>query len=335
MRNAYAVSLCGSLILLTLAAGCNQGNALVTSSTPVAVRHFASTLAVTKYPLASVKSLCFNGRSWVVCYLTAAPHGITVGKDGALWFAQERYSCNTTFRPPQCTGAIGRITTGGTLTEYALNKTGAWGITAGPDGSLWFTEDVGKIGRITLAGTITEYATPSLNSSPTGITAGPDGALWFLESGVTPRVGRSTTAGQITEYPITTANSNPFTIASGSRALWFGEYGASKVGRISTAGKIAEFSTPSHVSGPYGIARGADGSMWFTELFVNKIGRITSGGAITEFPAGSVPSQITPGPGSQLWFSEGSTTSIGSISTLGAVTEYSLASGLYVTGIVN
>src|SRR5579884_4169223 len=106
MRNAYAVSLCGPLILLAFAAGCDQGNALVTSSSATgAVRHFASILPVTKYPLSSVKSLCFNGRSWVVCYLTAAPHGITVGKDDALWFAQERYSCNTAFRPPQCSGA--------------------------------------------------------------------------------------------------------------------------------------------------------------------------------------------------------------------------------------
>jgi virginiamycin B lyase len=49
------------------------------------------------------------------------------------------------------------------------------GITAGPDGALWFTEDIGnKIGRITTAGVITEYPVPTANSGPGGITAGPE-----------------------------------------------------------------------------------------------------------------------------------------------------------------
>jgi len=52
------------------------------------------------------------------------------------------------------------------------------GITAGPDGALWFTKDRG-IGRITTAGVITEY--PTVNTAPTQITAGPDGELWFTE----------------------------------------------------------------------------------------------------------------------------------------------------------
>jgi sugar lactone lactonase YvrE len=37
------------------------------------------------------------------------------------------------------------------------------------------------IGRITTSGTITEYAIPTSGSSPNGITVGPDGNLWFTE----------------------------------------------------------------------------------------------------------------------------------------------------------
>ena len=56
------------------------------------------------------------------------------------------------------------------------------GITAGPDGNLWFTEFNGnKIGRITPAGVITEFPIPSAGGTPFGITAGPDGNLWFTE----------------------------------------------------------------------------------------------------------------------------------------------------------
>src|SRR5262249_56583218 len=51
------------------------------------------------------------------------------------------------------------------------------GITRGPDGNLWFTENsANRIGRITPAGVVTEFAagiTP--NSGPNEITAGPDG----------------------------------------------------------------------------------------------------------------------------------------------------------------
>jgi hypothetical protein len=48
------------------------------------------------------------------------------------------------------------------------------GITVGPDGALFFTENAGnKIGRITTAGVITEFPIPTENSQPNGITTGP------------------------------------------------------------------------------------------------------------------------------------------------------------------
>jgi streptogramin lyase len=56
------------------------------------------------------------------------------------------------------------------------------GITAGPDGALWFAEGFGnKIGRITTTGVVEEFPVPTLASNPGGITARPDGALWFTE----------------------------------------------------------------------------------------------------------------------------------------------------------
>ena len=76
------------------------------------------------------------------------------------------------------------------------------GITAGPDGNLWFTEASGNnIGRITAAGAITEFPIPTVGSGPQSITAGPDGNLWFTEfSG--NKIGQITPAGAITEFPI-------------------------------------------------------------------------------------------------------------------------------------
>src|SRR5438094_7141287 len=58
------------------------------------------------------------------------------------------------------------------------------GITAGPDGALWYTDPgANKIGRISIAGVITEYTVPTATSDPRGIAPGPDGALWFVEFG--------------------------------------------------------------------------------------------------------------------------------------------------------
>src|SRR5713226_6127009 len=68
------------------------------------------------------------------------------------------------------------------ITEYPIplgprgQAPGPMGITAGPDGALWFTEAGGRsIGRITTAGVITEYP---IDSSSTAIVVGRDGALW-------------------------------------------------------------------------------------------------------------------------------------------------------------
>jgi virginiamycin B lyase len=135
-----------------------------------------------------------------------------------------------------------RLATAQTVTEFTIPTANSvpQGITAGPDGALWFTEQglfsppvPGKIGRITTAGVITEFTIPTANSLPTGITSGPDGALWFVEYG-TNQIGRITTAGSITEFPIPTGSSQPYGITAGpDGALWFTEsaFDANKIGR--------------------------------------------------------------------------------------------------------
>ena len=87
------------------------------------------------------------------------------------------------------------------VTEFSAGISafaGPFGITAGPDGNLWFTEFSGhRIGRITPLGVVTEFSAGiSAGAGPRGITAGPDGNLWFTElSG--QRIGRITTGAAI------------------------------------------------------------------------------------------------------------------------------------------
>ena len=122
----------------------------------------------------------------------------------------------------------------GKIREFAVPTafSAPFGITAGPDGNLWFTEFNGnKIGRITTAGVVTEFAVPTADSGPVGITAGPDGNLWFTEE--RNNIGRITTAGAITEFAVPTANSEPFGITAGPDGnLWFTEEGGNNIGQL-------------------------------------------------------------------------------------------------------
>src|SRR5450631_3218903 len=114
------------------------------------------------------------------------------------------------------------------ITEFSVGITpGAepFGITAGPDGNLWFTELIGdKIGRITPLGVVTEFPGVTAGSVPRRITAGPDGNLWFTEN-TGNRIGRITPLGVVTEFSVgITAGASPFSITVGPDGnLWFTE----------------------------------------------------------------------------------------------------------------
>jgi virginiamycin B lyase len=212
---------------------------------------------------------------------------------------------------------VGRITTAGVITEFPTADTRPDGITTGPDGALWFTED-NHVARITTTGVITQYP---VDGYPWAITAGPDGALWFTEW-IGNKIGRITTSGVITEYHVPTADSAPMSITTGpDGALWFTELRGDKIGRITTAGVIAEYNAGGW---PTNITAGPDGALWFTEDY-DKIGRITTDGIISEYPVptfNSCPEGITVGPDGALWFTEGCGNKIGRITTAGVVTEY-------------
>jgi len=229
------------------------------------------------------------------------------------------------------------------ITEYQLTTGSApIGITAGPDGNLWFTEfNRGKIGRITPAGTVTEFAIPTAFSEPAGITAGPDGNLWFAEDGGN-KIGRISTSGTIAEYPLPGAPPAsplrfPIGITAGADGnLWFEEHGANNIGKITPTGTVTEYPIPTPFAagsgGPSEIAPGpGDGNVWFVEGIGNNIARITPTGTVTEFSIptpGSSPIGITAGPDGNLWFTENSTGKIGRMTPTGTFTEFAIPTPL-------
>jgi len=129
------------------------------------------------------------------------------------------------------------------ITEFTVPTAASnpFGITAGPDGNIWFTEQAAnKIGRIKADGSrVDDFPVYTADSGPTCITAGPDGDLWFTEQAAN-KIGRMTTDG------VCTVND--------------------------------EFTVPTAASNPFGITAGPDGNIWFTEFFGNQIGRINVSG---------------------------------------------------------
>jgi streptogramin lyase len=254
-----------------------------------------------------------------------SPAGIARGPEGNVWFAE---SGNP--------GAIGRITPGGSITEFTTGLTTnskPTGMAAGPDGNLWFTEaaNPGRIAKITPEGAITEFtAGLTANSEPLGITAGPDGNLWFTEQKNPGRIGRITPEGAISEFSSgLTANSQPTGITAGPDGnLWFTESAnPGRIGRITPEGAITEFSSGLTAnSQPTGITAGPDGNLWFTERAnPARIGRITITGTITEFAVptpGNQPTGIGAGNDGNVYFTEQKDPGhIGRITPAGAITE--------------
>ena len=226
------------------------------------------------------------------------------------------------------------------IDEFPLPTPGSCpgGITTGPDGALWFTEEgTSRIGRMTTTGVVThEFPVPSSPSAlpctdpafvpPLDqIVTGPDGALWFTQ----PRdnkIGRITTAGVLDPpagYTLPVPNSQPEAITVGPDGnLWYTELLSNGVGRITTGGGPVHF--PTGGIGPSDIVGRPDGALWFTEAFGNTIGRMTTTGAVTNhFPVTplSGPSGIALGPGG-LWFTESDANAIGRITTSGVVSEF-------------
>lgn len=76
------------------------------------------------------------------------PNGIALGPDGALWVTD--IGAIDLSHNPVGPSKIGRIATDGALTEFAIptSNSGPKGITAGPDGNLWFVESLANKGRL-------------------------------------------------------------------------------------------------------------------------------------------------------------------------------------------
>ena len=199
----------------------------------------------------------------------------------------------------------------------------AAGVSAGPDGNVWYGSDVNQIAASATNGSPVHSYTLAGVATLFYVTSGPDGRLWFTSPGDN-LVGAVTTAGVATLYTVGIgAASQPIVITSGPDGnLWFTEIASGKVASITPSGTVTEYATGGN---PLGIVTGSDGKLWFADIG-GSIGSITTAGTIVHYSAGLLPSAsphyITAGPDGNLWFTDSQNNAIGRITTAGVITEF-------------
>ncbi len=298
----------------------------VTTTIPASSQSFTVIVSGTPQPTVSESGALPSGMSFdpSTATLSGTPAGGTAGTYDITFIAENGLESTQDFTL-QVSGTMPNLT-------VPTPSSQPYGIAAGPDGNMWFTEyGANQIGVVTTAGAFTEYPIPTAKSEPEGIAAGPDGNVWFVEFGGN-KIGRITPGGAITEFTVPTAGSGPTNVALGPDGnLWFTEWYTSRIGVITPAGAFTEYTIPTAKSCPSGIAPGPDGNVWFTEAQGNNVGSVTPSGAFTEYPipsAGASAFQMTLGGDGNLWFSEWGAGNVASLTTGGVITEYPITGTL-------
>ena len=246
----------------------------------------------------------------VTGFEAVSPVGLTLGPDGAVWFADQGLS------------AIRRISTTGSVAEFLLADP-PQSITAGPDGNLWYTLiSPARIGRLTPAGEVRKFPLPAPSATSFSIATGRDGGLWFTQANL-QRIGRITTSGDITEFAAPLGFWIGQIAAGPDGNLWFTIPDAFRICRITPSGAVTQFVLPTAGSKPIDVTAGPDGNLWFVAslaTYDRRVGRISPDGEIVDFPVPGYADRIIAGGDGNLWLAGYST--LQRMTTSGALTEY-------------
>ncbi len=176
--------------------------------------------------------------------------------------------------------------TGGPLSRYspATGKftqipevPSAYGITLGPDGTVWFAEftpqgEIGKIDPQTLH--VTKWVVPSPKAFPRRIQVDSDGTVWFCEF-VSGKLGRfDPKTERITEFDLPGPEASPYALGiDADHKIWYSAEWMDYVGRLDPdTGKVTMYPVPQSENTMREFYPDSQGRMWFGSPSNNKVG---------------------------------------------------------------
>jgi streptogramin lyase len=218
------------------------------------------------------------------------------------------------------------------------------GMTAGPDGNIWFTEfEANKVGRMTPSGELTEFNAPTGSSSLQGITVGSDGNLWIADGGA-PVIDRLTPDGVWTQFQLPAGYGTPAAIAAGPNGdIWFTDSQTAKLDRLTVTGQFSQFDLGNLIPGfSTTIAVDSQDNVWVSDSQHSRVGRLANGQFTVmdvtgmRHPWATIRAMVTDAAGN-LWFTEAGgpdpASHIGRITPDGTVSYYELLPGHGAVGL--
>jgi virginiamycin B lyase len=220
---------------------------------------------------------------WRLPVSFAGPRDVAVSADGTVWITEQNK------------GAVDALSDG-RLIRYQVDakfpNSGAFGLSPGPSGSVWFTGyPNGNIGRVLPDGTVNSFTAVVDASGTIAASEAPDGAMWFTDVnlGIVMRIdaGGDRTAFQVAPPPGTSGPVGPYDITgTPNGTIWFTDPRTRAVGAIQGADgspAIAEHEIRDG-SIPRSISAGPDGTVWITLPKAHSIGRVDASGTVHPVP---------------------------------------------------
>jgi streptogramin lyase len=195
----------------------------------------------------------------------AFPLGLTVGRDGNLWFSQANAN------------KVSRMTLAGVVTSFPLPAAGGYStpgaLTSGPDGNIW-AADYFYVARVGLDGSVIQFPTPYAHGDTNAyfidaLAPGSDGNVWYSESQqngsatIHSKIAKITPSGTITEYPVPAGHFALSIVAGRDGNMWFID--AFGIGSVTPAGTMTFYPLLGNTQYFSGMTAAPDNGFWLTQ----------------------------------------------------------------------